>query len=125
MKFNEWLKKRELEEGRLSNWAAPAILGAASFFGGNNTVTGQIPVQQSQQQQEVKKISNNTYEVVGVGRTSKIGGPNYAYQQASRDALVKLYKHLGVNTANVRQEVVNTQTTPTGVNVTYRIVVNP
>ena len=107
--FGIWLEERDpqLAEG-LRNWMQNAALagavGMGSMFGGQ--AMGQQPMQpvQQQMQKEIKQIGNNVYEVIGTGRVSKIGGPTYAHNQAKKDAITKLFKHLKIQNTNVSVE---------------------
>lgn len=105
-KFQEWLENRDpqMAEG---NWMRNAALGGAIGLGsmlGGQQAFAQNPAQQVQMDQEIKQIANNVYEVIGKGRVSKIGGPNYATEQAKKDATMKLFKHLKVQNANISVE---------------------
>ena len=104
MKFTEWLEKRDLDEGWMQNAALAGAIGMGSMFGGQGMAQQPTQPVQQQMQKEIKQIAPNVYEVIGTGRVSKIGGPTYAHDQAQKDAITKLFKHLKITNANTSVE---------------------
>lgn len=100
--FLEYLELRDdmVNEGWLQNVALAGAIGMGSMMG-NTQSLAQTPVQ-TMQQKEIKQIDKNTYEVIGMGRISKIS--NSAYDQAKNDATSKLFKYLKIQKANISAE---------------------
>lgn len=72
----------------------------------------------------ITMVGANKYRVQGIGRVSRIGGPNYAFNRAKQDAQMKLMKYLKVNNATFKfTQAIDQQKLPNAIKITYEITV--